>query len=67
MIQLMVWTSQGVVKWSLVKLRPARDWRAHGSRYWERSGEVNTGTEPRSDRETISVALQAIQDRLGER
>lgn len=67
MIQLLIHTSEGVVTWRLVKLRPAHLWRSQGSRYWERSGEVALDQEPLSDREALTAALTAILNRLGER
>lgn len=67
MIQLMVWMHEDVVRWSLVKFRPAHLWRSLGSRYWERSGEVTTAGDIYSDRQLLTAALKAIQDKLGER
>lgn len=67
MIQLSVWAVEDCVKWQLVKIRPADQWRAHGPWYWERRGQIVSDDELRSDRELISMALKAIGDRLGER
>lgn len=67
MIHLSVWYAEGVVKWQLVKVRPAVEWRRLGPWYWERRGEARLDDVPRDDRAMISAALAAIQDRLGER
>lgn len=67
MIHLSIYMVDGAVVWSMRKLRPAREWRTLGSRYWERRGEVVLDEPATSDRELLTAALQAIQARLGER
>lgn len=67
MIQLLVYAQEDTVVWTLVALRPAHEWRTKGSRYWERRGEISLDEPAESHRQLISAALQAVQDRLGER
>lgn len=67
MLHLNVWLTDSGVAWHLVKVRPAREWRAAGPWYWERRGHVNLDEAPTSDRQVIRAALQAVMDRLGER
>lgn len=67
MIVLYMYMSDDAVVWSMHKPRPASQWLSQGVRYWERSGLVKLEPEPTSDRELLTAALKAINDRLGER
>jgi hypothetical protein len=67
MIMLQIYMVNDMVVWSMWAPRPAKDWSTLGCRYWERRGDVHLDDNPRTHRELLSLALRAVQDRLGER
>jgi hypothetical protein len=67
MLHLSIYVVNDVVVWRLWKPRPAAQWRTLGPSYWERRGEVVLTDDERTDRQLLTAALEAIQNRLGER
>lgn len=67
MLSLQIWMREDRIEWVLRKMRIGAAVRALGIFAWERRGFVVLDEQPLSDRQALSVALKAIQDRLGER